>query len=292
MLRVGHHESENARVGMFATLKHAYQRGATAAQIAFGDMTHYMTLRDPYGPVDSDGIRQIVATGEFSLVVHGKYVYNFAAPPQSDAASTARQSLQRELFHANELGGLDVVIHQGKNVGRFEQSNQQALRNYVVNLQSVLEYVKRAGLTSKILLENSARQGSEVGWSLEDMVWIWDRFSDDDRLHLGWCVDTCHLHAAGEVNMSDPDQVHLWLERFDESIGAVHLRVVHLNGSQHMFGERKDRHAGLLASESTIHEAGLTAFVQWIKVLRVPPLVIIETRGTVREDEISFVHAQ
>lgn len=59
------------------------------------------------------------------------------------------------------------------------------------------------------------------------------------RARMGVCTDTCHLYAAGYDLVRDFDGV--W-SRFDDVVGRVRLRAIHLNDSKTPFSSRRDRH--------------------------------------------------
>jgi deoxyribonuclease-4 len=47
----------------------------------------------------------------------------------------------------------------------------------------------------KLVLENTAGQGSNLGYKFEHLAYIIDKIEDKSR--VGVCIDTCHMFTAG-----------------------------------------------------------------------------------------------
>jgi deoxyribonuclease-4 len=90
-----------------------------------------------------------------------------------------------------------------------------------------------------VLLEGTAGQGRSLGSSFEQLAEMLDRLGGAER--VGFCLDTCHLFAAG-YDLASPGGYERTLRRFDDLIGLSRLRVVHLNDSTRPLGSRVDRH--------------------------------------------------
>ena len=107
---------------------------------------------------------------------------------------------------------------------------------------------------SMILLETMAGQGTEVGYTFEQLKDIISKVKYNEL--LGVCLDTCHIYSAGYDIVNDLDGV---LEEFDNTIGIEKLKCIHLNDSMRDFKSKKDRHE--IIGEGTI---GLEAIVNII----------------------------
>ena len=91
----------------------------------------------------------------------------------------------------------------------------------------------------KICIETMAGKGKEIGRTFEEVASILRLV--DDPLHVGVCLDTCHIHDAG-YDITDIDSL---LEEFDSKIGLDNLYVIHLNDSKNERGSHKDRHENI-----------------------------------------------
>lgn len=219
------------------TLRLLHRYGGNAMQICLGDMTDLKSIMI-LGSTDCEQTLRIKTKYNKYIVVHGKYIYNFCHPNKD----FYRQALLKELTEANKIGA-DVIIHQGKNVNGYPAD--QARKVYVSNIKAVIKSMRETGLTNRVILENSAHQGTEIGYSLNELHLIWMMFEPEEQKHLGICIDTCHMFVAGELDVSNPLLVEEWFNKFDRLIGRANLRVVHFNDSTPEFGACNDHHAGL-----------------------------------------------
>ena len=188
---------------------------------------------------------------ELHMIYHGKYTYNFARPNVDNQVD----SLVNELKMVNKISETcPVIIHQGKNVTTQHMSKLQAIGNYVANLTNVVEQTNH--IPNKIILENSTGQGTELGYTLNELSCIYDQFDDHIKQRLGFCIDTCHIFASGHIDMRSDYYVKQFLDDFDHQIGIQHLSYIHLNDSAVKFGGRFDRHHDILKGYITNTELG------------------------------------
>jgi deoxyribonuclease-4 len=90
----------------------------------------------------------------------------------------------------------------------------------------------------KILLENTAGQGTSVGCRFEELRDIIHACPD---LSLGICIDTAHLFAAG-FDIRTPEGLESTLQVIDGTVGLARVAIVHVNDSKTPFASRVDRH--------------------------------------------------
>jgi deoxyribonuclease-4 len=154
---------------------------------------------------------------------HGKYIYNLCSNEE-----WAIDSLKEELEACTFVGLRGCVIHCGKS--KKNKSYQEALLNMEKNMKVALEASNKE---CPLILETSARQGTEILSDVDDLAEFYSRFPDKEKVKL--CVDTCHVFAAGY----DPLYFISFLE--DKHPGSVAL--VHFNDSQEGRSSCKDRHA-------------------------------------------------
>jgi deoxyribonuclease IV len=93
-----------------------------------------------------------------------------------------------------------------------------------------------------MLIENTAGGDGAMARSLEAIARLWDAIGDAAAGggEVGFCLDTCHAHAAGEDLATIVDRVKAITGRID---------LVHGNNSRDEFGSGRDRHAGLEAGQ-------------------------------------------
>jgi deoxyribonuclease-4 len=135
--------------------------------------------------------------------------------------------------------------------------------------QSVNEALSQtSGVTA--VIENTAGQGSNVGYSFEHLAAIIDKIEDKSR--VGVCVDTCHGWAAGYDFLSEAGYEKTWSD-FDRIVGFQYLKGIHLNDAKRELGSRIDRHASL--GEGEIGEPAFSRLMQDDRLNHVP--FILET---------------
>jgi len=212
-------------------------------------------------------------TGVF-LVIHGKYIYNFCR-----TTSWQKDALVAELETASKLSRtVNVVIHQGKNIAELKLSHEEAIQTYANNLKTVIARTKK--IPNKILLENSCQQGTEIGYTLEDLATIFSLLTKEEKKRVGFCLDTCHIYVAGQLQMSSAKEVQTFFQKFDKLIGLEHLNLIHLNDSKTKFHGKNDHHGDLLHGYITSkplggNEEGLKEVVKQAKKYEIP--LILET---------------
>lgn len=240
--------------------------------------------------VDPNSIKQIIKNSGVKLVVHGKYILNYCRRDlqwQNDA-------LIADLRKANSLGDdIGVIIHQGKNVKTMNLTREQALDNFVYNIQNILESTK--DISNRIILENSCQQGTELGYTIEELALIFHKFSTEHKKRLGFCLDTCHAFVSGTLKMTSIKEVDEFFIKFDKLIGLSYLKVIHYNDSKTEFDGHNDHHEDILYGHITNTPDGLKidGFKQisaWAKHLKIP--LILETPETKISyiDQINYVH--
>lgn len=204
--------------------------GATAIQVFTKTPNQW---RDPVTTADEgDRFRkELRRTGLRAVVAHDSYLINLASP---DPALSARSiaSFIAELRRCEMLGIRAVVSHPGNYITDRQAGLSRNAESYTRCLETVPGRVK-------ILLEGTAGSGTALGSTFEELAELRERIPGPHRERVGFCLDTCHLFAAGYDLVRDYDAV--W-QRWDDVAGLKHLHCLHLNDSKTRFGSRVDRH--------------------------------------------------
>jgi len=131
-------------------------------------------------------------------------------------------------------------------------------------------------LKVKILLETSTGQGSEIGYKLEDLSFIYRKLSKHKNINVrnrfGICLDTCHIFVAG-YNIKNKNTRKIYFDKFNELIGFKHIKLIHLNDSKNNIGSKIDRHENI--GNGYIGKIPLLTICQIFKNLHIP--IILET---------------
>jgi deoxyribonuclease-4 len=174
----------------------------------------------------------IVASGVGPVFVHMPYLPNLAAP-EPELYQRSIDSLCEDLKRAETLGAPFLVTHVGN---RGEMGEEEALNRVSQAINLALRQVKNAVI---LLLENTAGQGTEIGYQFDQIGRIISEVEDKGR--VGVCLDTAHAFEAG-YQLSTPEGLVATLEEFDQTIGLNRLHLLHLNDSKTPLGSRSDRH--------------------------------------------------
>ena len=175
--------------------------------------------------VQRTGIRQPCA--------HDSYLINLASPRKS----IWKKSLQAfivELQRAEQLGLSGLVMHPGSHLDSDEQTG---LARVVEALDIALEETDRSAV--EIWIENTAGQGTNLGWRFEHLQYLIENVADNRR--VGVCLDSCHLFAAGYAISERSDYLRT-IKEFNRLVGLERIRAFHLNDSKRELGSRVDRH--------------------------------------------------
>lgn len=164
---------------------------------------------------------------------HASYLINLASP-KNELRQKSIDAMVIELERANMLGIPFVVFHPGSHTTSTEQEGLDAIVDSMNQIQD-----KTSSLETYPLLENTAGQGSNLGWQFEHLAYIIDNVNDPDR--VGVCIDTCHAFAAGYA-LGTPEDYAETFEAADKAFGIERIKAFHLNDSKKEFGSRKDRH--------------------------------------------------
>jgi deoxyribonuclease-4 len=188
--------------------------------------------------------------GSTRLVSHNSYLVNMASP---DASSKKKSiALQREEVERCERLHIPFLIaHPGARLGtprkRGEpnQLEEPIAKEEVAGLKRIVQALDEihnnlSGYKTMTCLETTVGSGTNLGYDFRHLGWIRERVKEPDR--VGFCLDTCHVTAAG-YDMTTPNKATETLQRFDQSAGLEHIKVFHFNDSIGSVGSRLDRHA-------------------------------------------------
>lgn len=188
-------------------------------------------------PLTEDDARQfreaMDETGIHDTLSHASYLLNLASP-KPDLREKSIEGLIIELQRADALGIPHVVFHPGSYTTSSIEEGLQAIAD---SLNVVLKETKKLHATP--LLENTAGQGTNLGYEFEQLAWIIEHVRWPER--VGVCIDTCHTFAAG-YPLASPAEYKQTIKSMDQAFGLSKIKAFHLNDSKHPLGSRKDRH--------------------------------------------------
>jgi len=164
-----------------------------------------------------------------NIIIHAPYIVNLGNTSKLDFAISF---LKEELYRANQLGIMNVVLHPGASV---DYTKEEAIQNIIYGLNQILNN----NIDVTICLETMAGKGTEIGSNIEEIKTIINGVEYKNK--IGVCLDTCHLSDSG-VDISKFDE---YLDLFDKEIGLSYIKCIHINDSKNELGSHKDRHENL-----------------------------------------------
>lgn len=173
-------------------------------------------------------------------IAHDSYLINLGSPDDV-LWNRSVAAFEEEMVRADALGIPYVVMHPGSYTTSSETAG---LERIVEGLRRVLEHT--TGIQTRCLLENTAGQGTNLGWKFEHLATIIEgvegKRENGQNPVLGVCFDTCHAFAAG-YDFTTAEKYGEVFQTFDEVIGLERLCAFHLNDATKECGSRIDRHA-------------------------------------------------
>jgi deoxyribonuclease-4 len=171
----------------------------------------------------------------FQILPHDSYLINLGHP-ENEGLEKSREAFLDEMQRCEQLGLDRLNFHPGGSLGKI--SDEECLLRIAESVNIVLSKTK--GVTA--VIENTAGQGSNLGYKFEHLRFIIDHVEDQTR--IGVCIDTCHSYAAGYDLVTQEGFIQTF-KHFDEIIGFRYLRGMHINDSKKGLNSRVDRHDSL-----------------------------------------------
>ncbi|MFM2484737.1 deoxyribonuclease IV [Celerinatantimonas yamalensis] len=213
------------------------------------------------------------------ILPHDSYLINLGHPEQG-ALEKSRHAFIDEMQRCHQLGLKLLNFHPGSHLRK--QSEEETLTKISESINLAHQHVPEV----IAVIENTAGQGSNLGWNFNQLATIIDQVNDKQR--VGVCLDTCHAFAAG-YPLQTPQG---WLEtfhEFEQIVGFDYLKAMHLNDSKGDLGSRLDRHHSLGLGH--IGRECFRLIMQDVRFTGIP--LILETiDDTLWAEEISWLKAQ
>ncbi|MBR6672122.1 MAG: deoxyribonuclease IV, partial [Alistipes sp.] len=169
------------------------------------------------------------------ILPHDSYLINLGHP-EKEGLEKSRASFLHEMQRCQQLGLDRLNFHPGSHLKKISEQESLALVAESINI--ALD--KTEGVTA--VIENTAGQGSNLGYAFWHLSYIIDRVEDKSR--VGVCLDTCHSFAAG-YDLSTEEGCDKVFAEFESEVGFKYLRGMHLNDAMKPLQSRVDRHTPL-----------------------------------------------
>ena len=212
------------------------------------------------------------------ILPHDSYLINLGHPEEAKRQKSLDAFLDE--VERCEMLGLDKLnFHPGSHLKKI--SEEECLERIAESMNEAL----RQSDNVTLVIENTAGQGSNLGYKFEHLRFLIDRSIDKTR--VGVCLDTAHMFAAG-YDIRTPEAYEKTMEEFDRIVGFEYLRGMHINDSKAAFASRVDRHHSL--GEGHI---GLEAFRLIMNDERLDdiPLILETIDESIWDKEIALLYS-
>ena len=169
------------------------------------------------------------------ILPHDSYLINLGAP-DAEKLDKSREAFLDEMRRCEQLGLTMLNFHPGSHLKLIEPDKCLDLIAESINIA----LAETSGV--KAVIENTAGQGSNLGFTFAQIGHIIDKVEDKDR--VGVCIDTCHTFASGYDLATPEGYTATWTE-FEREIGFKYLSGMHINDSKKGLGSKVDRHESL-----------------------------------------------
>lgn len=199
------------------------QRQWVAAPLSAAQIDSFRKVCDQYGYLPAQ------------ILPHDSYLINLGHP-EREGLEKSRAAFLDEMQRCEQLGLDRLNFHPGSHLQKI--APEESLDLIAESINIALD--KTRGVTA--VIENTAGQGSNLGFAFEQLAYLIDRVEDKSR--VGVCIDTCHAFAAG-YDLRTAEACDRTFAELDRVVGFKYLKGMHLNDAMKILGSHVDRHTPL-----------------------------------------------
>ncbi|MEQ4923983.1 deoxyribonuclease IV [Proteus hauseri] len=213
------------------------------------------------------------------ILPHDSYLINLGHP-EEEALEKSRDAFLDEMQRCEQLGIELLNFHPGSHLSKIDID--KCLQRIAESINITLDKTKNV----TAVIENTAGQGTNLGYRFEHLAAIIDGVEDKSR--VGVCIDTCHTFAAG-YDLRSVESCEKTFTEFSQIVGFQYLKAMHLNDAKSELASRVDRHHSL--GEGNIGKIPFTYIMQDDRFNHIP--LILETiNPDIWPDEIAWLKSQ
>lgn len=274
---VGAHTSSSG--GVFNAIKNAQEINAKAFALFTKNQKRWVAK-----PLDTKTIdkfkKALDASGILPkhILPHDSYLINLGHP-EEEKLEKSRNAFIDELERCDLLGLDRLNFHPGSHLKAI--SEEECITTIAESINIALDKTQNV----KAVIENTAGQGTNIGYTFEHLAQIIEKVEDKSR--IGVCIDTCHMFVAGYDIRTRETYDETW-NKFDNIVGFNYLMGMHINDSKPPLGSKKDRHHSLGEGE-----IGLDAFRFIMNDSRMDdiPLILETIDDSIWKQEIELLYS-
>jgi deoxyribonuclease-4 len=220
---------------------------------------------------DANEINKFINDNNFKLIIHSPYTINLASPMIFNKRMINLEEcywikiLLKELEIAHLLGAVGCVVHTGKST---KSPIKEGLINMKKGIEYLIEEIIKNGWSSKLILETSTGQGTELLSNYQDFLNFYNDFDDKHKEVFKICIDTCHIWAKGY-------ELKEILDMTIKNNNVNDIVVIHINNSKNPKGSHLDRHE--IINQGFINIIDIFNFIKSFRSLNKDIVMILET---------------
>ena len=169
------------------------------------------------------------------ILPHDSYLINLGHP-ETEALEKSRAAFIDEMERCEQLGLIYLNFHPGSHLKKI--SEEDCIKKVAESINIAIDKTSSV----KAIIENTAGQGSNLGYRFEHLAQIIEQVDDKNR--IGVCIDTCHAYVSG-YDLGTTEACEKTFAEFDKIVGFTYLKGMHINDSKKELGSRVDRHHSL-----------------------------------------------
>jgi deoxyribonuclease-4 len=225
------------------------------------------------------------------ILPHDSYLINLGHP-EIELRDKSLNAFIDEVKRCQLLGLDKLNFHPGSHLQKIPKKSDSYLDNLnfaeemcLSAISNSLNKTLKATENVTLVIENTAGQGTNIGYQFEHLAYLIDKSVDKSR--IGVCIDTCHLFASG-YDIRDKESYSDTWSKFDEIVGFKYLKGMHINDSKSNFGSRVDRHNSIGKGE-----IGIEFFKMLMKDDRFDdiPLILETIDDSIWKEEIELLYS-
>lgn len=231
---IGAHVSASG--GVWNAPKNAHELGATAFALFTKNQRRWEAK-----PLSKDDIQKFKSNcqkynfNSAQILPHDSYLINLGHP-EPEALAKSRKAFDDEIQRCEQLGLTLLNFHPGSHLKQI--SELDSLKRVAESINLALD----KSTSVKAVIENTAGQGSNLGYRFEHLATIIEQIEDKSR--VGVCLDTCHTFVSG-YDLRTAQACSDTFKKFSNIVGFEYLAGMHINDSKAELGSRLDRHHSL-----------------------------------------------
>ncbi len=235
-------------------------------------------------PLTSDNIEKFRQNCEANgylpehILPHDSYLINLGHP-EKEGLEKSRDAFLDEMQRCEQLGLIMLNFHPGSHLKKIEED--ACLKRIAESINIALDKTK--GVSA--VIENTAGQGTNMGFRFEHLAAIIDNVEDKKR--VGVCLDTCHAFTAG-YDLRTKKTFNATMKEFEKIVGIKYLSAMHLNDSKPDLGARVDRHHSIGKGKLGVEPF---RFIMNDKRFEEIPMVLETIDDTIWAEEITLLYS-